>query len=131
MSADLSRERKNGPVAALTDDDRLKLSCRAKSGVYLRRGKITRKPCEACGSEKSQMHHHDYTKPLDVTWLCRKCHITEHGKVPGGKKTCSRCGDPQAPGSYYCRLHKQEYDRAWRAKRAEEFAAFRAAQKDG
>lgn len=40
----------------------------------LRDGKITRKPCQVCGNPKSEAHHHDYSKPLDVIWLCFKHH---------------------------------------------------------
>jgi hypothetical protein len=25
-----------------------------------------------------QAHHPDYTKPLEVVWLCRDCHYAEH-----------------------------------------------------
>lgn len=42
---------------------------------------ILNKPnyCEKCKSESiPQAHHHDYAKPLDVIWLCRKCHGEEH-----------------------------------------------------
>jgi hypothetical protein len=38
-----------------------------------------RQPCEKCGYHKSQAHHHDYSKPLDVNWLCFACHRKEHG----------------------------------------------------
>jgi len=35
--------------------------------------------CEKCKNNCTpQAHHHDYTKPLDVVWLCRKCHAEEH-----------------------------------------------------
>ena len=38
--------------------------------------------CSKCGkkevSRKIHAHHHDYTKPVDVTWLCAQCHKDEH-----------------------------------------------------
>lgn len=52
--------------------------CRSYANVYKRRGKLTQEPCSECGSPDSQMHHHDYTKPLEVEWLCRKCHLKRH-----------------------------------------------------
>jgi hypothetical protein len=46
----------------------------------LRRGTIKKQPCAVCGSEKVQAHHKDYSKPLDVMWLCFPHHLKEHGK---------------------------------------------------
>jgi len=43
-------------------------------------GKI-KKPsnCEMCGKKaKLQGHHSDYSKPLEVMWLCSECHATVH-----------------------------------------------------
>lgn len=44
----------------------------------LRRGIMSRQPCEVCGAEKAEAHHDDYSKPLEVRWLCHKCHIRSH-----------------------------------------------------
>lgn len=44
----------------------------------VRLGRVVRLPCELCGNVKSQAHHDDYSKPLEVHWLCRQCHWTEH-----------------------------------------------------
>src|SRR6185437_6890541 len=35
------------------------------------RGEIKRQPCKVCGEPFASAHHEDYTKPLEVTWLCR------------------------------------------------------------
>lgn len=54
-------------------------------------GKVKRQPCEKCGSLPSFAHHIDYSKPLDVTWLCRKHHGEAHSIYPK-QKTCAVCG---------------------------------------
>lgn len=51
---------------------------RAKTRYAMRTGRLNRQPCERCGSLKAEAHHPDYDKPLDVKWLCRKCHSEEH-----------------------------------------------------
>ena len=48
----------------------------------IKMGELKRQPCEVCGNEKSQAHHDDYSKPLDVRWLCQKHHY-EHHKLHG------------------------------------------------
>lgn len=48
-------------------------------GNALRDGKIEKEPCFMCGAtENIHGHHHDYSKPLDVTWLCARCHHRLH-----------------------------------------------------
>ena len=41
--------------------------------------------CESCGAATNSRllhgHHADYSKPLEVEWLCRKCHLAEHDKT--------------------------------------------------
>lgn len=51
---------------------------RSDANHAIRDGKITKESCEICGRSDAQMHHHDYDKPLEVKWLCRKCHWDEH-----------------------------------------------------
>jgi hypothetical protein len=44
----------------------------------VRDGCVQKMPCADCGSDFSQAHHEDYSKPLEVTWLCAKCHAGLH-----------------------------------------------------
>lgn len=48
----------------------------------IRDGKLAPQPCERCGDAIGvQAHHEDYTKPLDVNWLCPPCHGLRHREI--------------------------------------------------
>jgi ribosomal protein L37AE/L43A len=44
--------------------------------------RLFKEPCLFCGNEKVHGHHRDYSKPLDVIWLCAKCHHRLHAYFP-------------------------------------------------
>jgi hypothetical protein len=46
----------------------------------IRDGRLTRLSCEECSNPVTQAHHEDYSKPLDVVWLCVDCHMNRHRK---------------------------------------------------
>ena len=50
--------------------------------VAIKEGKLVRPPkCESCNKEcKPHGHHPDYSKPLEVKWLCQLCHRRIHAK---------------------------------------------------
>lgn len=62
---------------------RLEHLARVKLGYALKKG-IIKKPtvCSKCGNEgRIEGHHKDFNKPLEVEWLCNRCHKLEHGRV--------------------------------------------------
>lgn len=63
-----------GPVAAA------KRAAHIMLGNAVARKRITKPAlCEACGRpERLDGHHYDYTKPLEVVWLCKPCHGQVH-----------------------------------------------------
>lgn len=57
----------------------LKVCAKNKALHAIKIGKLTRGPCEVCGSIVNVAgHHDDYDKPLDVRWLCHKHHDNLH-----------------------------------------------------
>jgi hypothetical protein len=44
----------------------------------IRKGTLIRQPCEVCGAAKTEAHHDDYSRPLDVRWLCKSHHRQHH-----------------------------------------------------
>jgi hypothetical protein len=48
----------------------------------VRDGRLIKQPCEFCGRADVHAHHKDYSKPLDVVWLCPKCHHRLHAIFP-------------------------------------------------
>lgn len=55
-----------------------KLAARYTLRYAVRVGKIIKLPCAVCGDSRSEAHHGDYSKPLDVIWLCKKHHDELH-----------------------------------------------------
>ncbi len=65
--------------------DQKKDAARRKLNQAVKRGEIARLPCHVCGSTVCiQAHHHDYSKPFDVEWMCSICHGKEHRDSPEG-----------------------------------------------
>jgi len=53
---------------------------RAHKLVYYAKkaGKLIPGPCERCGAARAHAHHEDYSKPLEVRWICQLCHNRHH-----------------------------------------------------
>jgi len=69
-------------VEVLTPEEKaLRRHCREIWRTARKRGKVVQQPCVRCGSAKSEGHHEDYMKPLEVVWLCRPCHTEEHTRL--------------------------------------------------
>lgn len=70
-------------LCAARKRDPLRAKARAAVNNAIRDGKLVRQPC-ACGNPKSEGHHDDYSKPLEVRWECFRCHREhEHGQIVG------------------------------------------------
>lgn len=48
----------------------------------VRDGRLKKEPCLFCGADDVHAHHRDYSAPLDVIWLCPKCHHRLHAAFP-------------------------------------------------
>jgi hypothetical protein len=59
----------------------------------LKSGELIKQPCEICGDSKSEGHHEDYDKPLDVTWLCDAHHKARHRELNSANR---RGEEPQS-----------------------------------
>jgi hypothetical protein len=49
--------------------------------VALKAGRVKRLACAVCGNEKSQAHHENYEKPMEVVWLCARHHAERHSEM--------------------------------------------------
>lgn len=73
----------------------IKHNARSQVLYALRTGKIKKEPCVTCGDINSQGHHEDYTKPLQVIWLCPKHHTAVHArKESHAPRKCTSSNPP-------------------------------------
>lgn len=54
-------------------EQKQKADARAYLNVYVARGAVKKQPCELCGSRRTWAIHLDWSRPLEVMWLCRAC----------------------------------------------------------
>lgn len=59
-----------------------KVAHRAVAQALVRGGLIKPDDCSCCGEPTPHFrlhgHHHDYSKPLEVQWVCPRCHSAIH-----------------------------------------------------
>jgi len=59
--------------------NREKVRAQGVVGYAARKGLLVKTDCVECGSsEHIHGHHEEYSKPLEVVWLCAKCHHKRH-----------------------------------------------------
>ncbi len=74
-------EKEHGGWKNMNPEQRKMAAARHYLNTQVRRGKLTRLPCEVCGNPKSQGHHYmGYEREfwLVVKWLCSKHHREAH-----------------------------------------------------
>ena len=55
-----------------------RMSVKQKVKYALKTGKLVKTPCHVCGELEVEGHHPDYSRPLDVVWLCKAHHREVH-----------------------------------------------------
>ena len=58
-----------------------KFKARDTARNAIKTGKLEKQPCEVCEEPKAEMHHNDYSEPLEVRWLCQLHHRELEGRL--------------------------------------------------
>lgn len=75
VPAEVWRERAYNKVWRARNPGRQQIYSAVQRAIAL--GELVRQPCEVCNAPNVQAHHDDYSKPLEVRWLCP----LHHGKT--------------------------------------------------
>lgn len=73
-----SPEKRKESIKKWIDANREKRKAHNDVLLALYHGTLKPAPCESCGATPTQAHHDDYSRPLDVRWLCIPCHVAHH-----------------------------------------------------
>lgn len=89
VSTKKGREKTNAYKREWAKNNRLKRLAHIAAGNAINRGELIRGPCQRCGTLNGiHAHHEDYTKQLDVIWLCVACHGIRHQEINEAKRKC-------------------------------------------
>lgn len=64
--------------------NKIKVLAHARVYKAIKNGDLIRKNCRDCDRKDVHGHHSDYSRPLDVVWLCPVHHKLEHLKLSTG-----------------------------------------------
>lgn len=117
----LRRARQDGiaPESFLVNPKLNKQTARKKLRHAVGAGWVQKPELCPCGAPVDHAHHPDYRKPLDVEWLCSKCHGERH------RKTHCAQGHPfdeantivTTDGKRKCKTCAYAHNRAWSEKK--------------
>ena len=60
--------------------DKQKMHARAAIRNRIYTGTLVRQSCEKCGLPNAHAHHDDYSRPLEIRWLCPLHHKEYHNE---------------------------------------------------
>ena len=84
ITTTIRQRSKQSPQAKWTEKNPLKRWAHLATASAIKRGLLVRRPCENCGSGPTDAHHPDHRLPLQVQFLCRRCHKAEEKRLKGG-----------------------------------------------
>ena len=91
----LFKERQNKRKQQQRRDKPIKDKAQRELYKAVKCGKLRPSSCEVCKTSELfgviEGHHQDYTKPLDVNWLCVDCHSKVHQAVRAIRRTINVC----------------------------------------
>jgi len=65
----------------------------------LEEGRMQKQPCAVCGDMNAHAHHENYSRKMDVTWLCSFHHGERHREINASGKSL----EPTGCGFSFCR----------------------------
>ena len=60
---------------------RIMHNAHALVAIALKNGKLIKNSCKVCGVTRVHAHHTNYSKPLEIQWLCNVHHKEAHKKL--------------------------------------------------
>lgn len=59
-----------------------KRTAHIRAATAIKQGLLIKESCARCGATQCvHAHHEDYSRPLDVVWLCKLCHGERHREI--------------------------------------------------
>lgn len=62
-------------------EDTRRYAAHSAVAVAKKNGSLIQQPCCVCGNARTEAHHEDYDKPLEVVWYCSIHHKERHKQM--------------------------------------------------